>query len=175
MVHGILASGQGGFGEGVDLPQTPARVEDEHHHDAGDEEQEGPVEEPLSKGEAADDAYKAQFSAFLNKLATLDADALIGLRAEALLPRLICVTDTPETLPFDQFGQGVAVKATRGSERNPPLRKGQPALILYKGVVFPTQLGGGRRPGFLKNVGGGREGDLSVSPKVCQTRISGRD
>ncbi|WP_045454625.1 hypothetical protein [Vibrio campbellii] len=33
----------------------------------------------VAGSQAADDAYKAQFSAFLNKLATLDADALIGL------------------------------------------------------------------------------------------------
>ncbi|MHC6804259.1 hypothetical protein ACYTR9_28315, partial [Vibrio antiquarius] len=33
----------------------------------------------LAGSQAADDAYKAQFSAFLNKLATLDEDALIGL------------------------------------------------------------------------------------------------
>lgn len=33
----------------------------------------------VAGSQAADDAYKAQFSAFLNKLATLDPDALIGL------------------------------------------------------------------------------------------------
>ncbi|CAE6933395.1 hypothetical protein ACOMICROBIO_LKFPLAJE_03266 [Vibrio sp. B1FIG11] len=33
----------------------------------------------VAGSQAADDAYKAQFSAFLNKLATLDADTLIGL------------------------------------------------------------------------------------------------
>ncbi|UTZ24574.1 hypothetical protein [Vibrio campbellii] len=33
----------------------------------------------VAGSQAAEDAYKAQFSAFLNKLATLDADALIGL------------------------------------------------------------------------------------------------
>ncbi|NMS37458.1 hypothetical protein HKA98_01385, partial [Vibrio parahaemolyticus] len=33
----------------------------------------------VAGSQAADDAYKAQFSAFLNKLATLDEDALIGL------------------------------------------------------------------------------------------------
>ncbi|UTZ39611.1 hypothetical protein HB763_24100 [Vibrio campbellii] len=33
----------------------------------------------VAGSQAAEDAYKAQFSAFLNKVATLDADALIGL------------------------------------------------------------------------------------------------
>ncbi|ABU73422.1 hypothetical protein [Vibrio campbellii] len=36
----------------------------------------------VAGSQAADDAYKAQFSAFLNKLATLDADALIGLNID---------------------------------------------------------------------------------------------
>ena len=37
----------------------------------------------VAGSQAADDAYKAQFSAFLNKLVTLDADALIGLNIGA--------------------------------------------------------------------------------------------
>ncbi|MFH4467832.1 hypothetical protein INT50_23505 [Vibrio diabolicus] len=37
----------------------------------------------VAGSQAADDAYKAQFSAFLNKLATLDANALIGLNIGA--------------------------------------------------------------------------------------------
>src|SRR6266542_6292204 len=45
----VLASGKGRPREGEDLPQAPEGVERDHHDDAGAEQQEDRVEEPLAE------------------------------------------------------------------------------------------------------------------------------
>jgi hypothetical protein len=48
----MAASGQAAFGEGRDLPEAPAGVEEQHDQETSREQEEDVVEQPLSERDA---------------------------------------------------------------------------------------------------------------------------